>query len=523
VDQDNTLAGYLGVLRRGLPIIAVTAAVCAIAAFTVSKLITPSYQASASLAMQDPNEALALTGSAAGLSTQTQLQLALSHAPQVTRPQVVQAVRARLRNGMTSDALLRAVSVSVNPNSALIDITASSQSATRAAAIANAFAQEDTAVTTAQTRRQYALQASQLAKRLSQGSAAQDPGTKLLYETQLERLQTLGSVATPVEVNSTARVPSAPASPKPLRNTLAALVFGLLLGVALTYGREALERRLRQPSDVEEILDEPIVGHIRYEALGHAGAHSPGSVNGTAPLEPADEESFRVLRQNVRYFTTDPVRTVLVSSAAAQEGKSTVAACLAATTVAAGQRTLLVECDLRRPVLAKRLGLPDGPGITDYLTGNAGPSDIVRVVPTIHPGMNGGANPGKVGSMSVDQRELACITAGTLSPRPAELLASDAFGSFVSEISQAYDSVIIDSAPLLAVADTLEIVPRVSAVLLCVRLRKTTREELRAARAALSRLPARPLGVVVTGLQKRDADYYGYYSGYYAAAAAERR
>ena len=86
-------------------------------------------------------------------------------------------------------------------------------------------------------------------------------------------------------------------------------------------------------------------------------------------------------------------------------------------------------------------------------------------------------------------------------------------------MSEVYDSVILDSAPLLTVADTLEIVPNVSSVLLCVRLRQTTREQLRAAQSALDRLPARPLGVVITGMRKSDAGYYGYYSGYYAPAS----
>lgn len=506
-------------LRRGLPIILISAVVCGAIALGVSLVTKKTYQAQAQLAIQDPNEALALAGSAGAVGTQTQVQLALSHAPQVTRPQVVRAVQSRLRLPLTSDALQHLVSVSVDPNSGLIDVIAHSGSAGEAAAIANGFAQLDAALTTSATRHRYAVQASALAKKILNGSTTSNPSEKLLSETQLQRLQTLSSVATPVQVNSTAQIPSTPSSPRPVRNTAVALIIGLLLGIVLAYGREALERRLREPADVEGLLDHPVVGHLRKEAFGHVAAHSNQAVNGAVPLEPADEEAFRVLRQNVRYFAAESLRTVLVTSAGAQEGKSTVAACLAATTVASGQRTLLVDCDLRRPVLAARLGVADRPGLTDYLTGHAQPGDIVRSVPIIHQSLNGSSNGGKGSPAYVEDQRLACVVAGTPAPRPADLLGSDGFRKFLAEVSEVYDSVILDSAPILTAADTLEILPSVSSVLLCVRLRQTTREQLRAAQAALDRLPSRPLGVVVTGLRKPAAGYYGYYSGYYATAS----
>lgn len=518
--RDKTLSDYAAMMRRGLPIIISVGVVCAAVALGISLVAKKTYQAQAALAIQDPNQALALAGTSGGISTQTQVQLALSHAPRVTRPEVVNAVRSSIRPRLGSQALLNAVSVSVDPNSGLIDISAHSRSAAQAAAIANAFAQKDAALTTSETRHQYAVQASQLAKKLLSGRAARDPSTKLLYQTQLERLQSLGSVATPVQVNSTAQVPGSPSSPKPVTYTVVALVIGLLLGMIVVSIREALERRLREPNDVEGVVGHPVVGHVRGEAFGRSSAHTNGSLNGVAPLEPADEEAFRILRQNVRYFAAESLRTVLITSASPQEGKSTVAACLAGTTVAAGQRTLLVECDLRRPVLAARLGVPEGPGLTDYLTGNAGPGDILRSVPTVYRKLNGAKNGEKGSPVYVEDQQLVCITAGTRPPRPAELLASERFHSFLKEVSEVYDSVILDSPPLLTVSDTLEIVPSVSAILLCVRLRQTTREQVRAAQAALERLPERPLGTVITGLRKNDRGYRDYYSNYYSGASA---
>jgi capsular polysaccharide biosynthesis protein/Mrp family chromosome partitioning ATPase len=516
-NRDKTLSEYLAMLRRGSPVILLTGVVCAAVAVAVSLLQKPSYQAQASLAVQDPNQALALAGGAAG-ATQTQLQLSLSYAPQVTRAQVVRAVKRELKKPLSESTLRQSVSVSVDPNSALIDIAAQSGSATEAAAIANSFARMDSALTNSQARSQYALEAQHLSRKLT-GAASKDPTTRLAYVTQLSRLQTLSSVATPLQVNSSARVPSVPSSPRPVRNGLAALAFGLLLGMALVYGRTALDSRFGQPSDVEQVLAHPVVGHVRVDALGHVGARSNTSVNGSVPLKPADEESFRVLRQNVRYFSAEPLRTVLVTSAAAKEGKSTVAACLAATTVSAGQRTLLVECDLRRPVLSTRLGLPAGPGLTDYLTGNAGPADVLRSVPIIHARSESSNGRGNGAKVHLDEQKLVCIPAGRSAPQPTELLASDSFRRFLQEVDRVYDMVILDSAPLLSVADTLELVPNASAVLLCVRLRQTTRDQVRAAQAALDRLPSCPVGVVITGLRDSDAGYYGYDDSYYRAAA----
>jgi capsular exopolysaccharide synthesis family protein len=315
-------------------------------------------------------------------------------------------------------------------------------------------------------------------------------------------------VANPLNVSTTATVPGSPSSPKTARNIIAALIFGLLLGIALATGRDALDRRLRHSRDVTQVLDHPVVGHIRSEALGHAGRAAEAGGNGLGPLADPDEESFRILRQNVRYLAAaSDTSTLLVTSAMAEEGKSTVAACLAVATAEAGKRTLLVECDLRRPVLATRFGIAEAPGMTDYLTGNAEPHEILQVVPGLIDRSNGN---GSVASPA--QSNLLCITSGATVPKPAELLASDRFRTFLAEVSQVYDSVILDTAPLLPVADTLSIIPDVATVLVCVRLERTTRDQARAAQSALDRLPDRPVGLVLTDVRdNEDGYYYGYY------------
>jgi capsular exopolysaccharide synthesis family protein len=198
---------------------------------------------------------------------------------------------------------------------------------------------------------------------------------------------------------------------------------------------------------------------------------------------------------------------VLVTSSGPQEGKSTVAAGLAVATAEAGKRTLLVECDLRQPVLADRLGIKAAPGLTDYLTGNAQPHEILQPVGVAQP-LNG---TGPLQASESLASNLVCISSGSRVARPAEQLGSKRFHDFITEVSAVYDTVILDTAPLLSVADTLAIVPAASLLLVCVRLERTKRDQAGAARAALDRLPARPVGIVITDARHQGDGYYDFY------------
>lgn len=519
--DEFTLRGYLDVIRRQRWLILIVGALCALAAFGFSAIEKKTYSAAASLTVNDPNQDLALLGGQFS-SLQTPLQLASIAAPQVRRPEVVADVKRAIGGTMTDSTLRNSVSVSVDPNSYVIDIQASSRSAQQAAVIANAFAHVDVALSTAAARAQYRAQAAAVQRQLRHTSPT-SPQAVTTAET-LARLQNLSTVATPLALTTAANAPGSPSSPKTARNVLAALLFGLLLGVAVGTAHDALDRRLRNSGDVSTVLDHPVIGRIRSQALGHAGSPAEAQ-NGVGPLESPDQESFRILRQNIWYLAAaessaavpESSRTMLVTSAMAEEGKSTVAACLAVATAEAGKRTLLVECDLRKPVLAKRFKISNAPGLTDYLTGNAGSQEILQPIGGIVERLNGSAPTISGGKRATSN--LVCITAGTSVPRPAELLASDRFRMFLTEVSAAYDSVILDTAPLLPVADTLAILPNVSKAIVCVRLGRTTRDQARAARMALDRLPERPVGIVLTDVRQQDE---GYYYGYYGASAEAR-
>jgi Mrp family chromosome partitioning ATPase len=165
-------------------------------------------------------------------------------------------------------------------------------------------------------------------------------------------------------------------------------------------------------------------------------------------------------------------------------------------------------------VLAARFGLNPTPGLTDYLTGNANPEEVLQVVVVPPSSARTNGQLSEVLTAQVEEPRFFCITAGTSTPRPAELLASQSFANLLAEVADVYDSVILDCTPILSVADTLDLIPHATAVLVCVRVDQTTRDQARAARAALELLPSKPTGVVLTGLSERSQGYHGYYPPY---------
>jgi Mrp family chromosome partitioning ATPase len=283
-------------------------------------------------------------------------------------------------------------------------------------------------------------------------------------------------------------------------------VLGLLLAIGIAFFRDSMDRRLRSPHEIESSLGLPVVGHVRDQVMGQiAHTANGGSDHGV------DLEAFRILRRNLEFLGKDrSTRTVLVTSGLPEEGKTTVAGSLAFTMASGGRTTLLVDCDLRRPALAKRLAVTPSPGLSDFLNGKATPKDVMRKVQFSDlPSGNGASSNGS--TADVPGHSLVFIPAGSPTSRAAELLSSSRFKEFLGQVSEAYDVVVIDSSPLLPVADTLEMLPYVEAVIVCVRERQTTRDQALAARTALSRFSERPTGVVVTGIDPRHDDDYGNY------------
>jgi Mrp family chromosome partitioning ATPase len=460
------------------------------------------YTATASLSVVDPGLAFGSPTSA-----QTQAALAAQEAGRVTRPIVAARVKQTVVTSLTLPQLQSAITTRVDPTSNVLYVQAQASDPRLAANLSNEFAQQDAYETTHETRQTYASQVNGLKASLRSGPATQ----KSILETSLAHALAIATGGTPVSVIGVAGPPSSPTQPKTLRNTLIVGLIGLVLGIAIADARRARDRRMRRPEEVEAEFGLPLIGHVSQNALGHGGAGS----NGKRPLTPADLESFRVLRQNLQLLDTEGkgLRSVAVTSALAQEGKSTIAAMLAHANAAAGKRTLLVECDLRRPALAERLGLNQSPGLSDYLAGRVSPEEILQTVqanPMERPANGNGTGQSETPPSTA---RFVCITAGS-TPRPAELLATDRFKTFLRQVCEVYDLVIIDTSPLLAVVDTLELLPLVDGVAICVRSAKTTRDDAAAIKDALARTRERPTGVVLTGVTPRVDPSYHYYHSY---------
>lgn len=491
--------------------IAVVTVVFGVAGLAVALVQAPTYSAEAVLSFRSANaDRGLLETSPQGVDPSTQ---AAANAELVDRPAVARRVQRELGTRMSLGELQEAVTGRAETQTDLVVVEAQAGTARMAARLANEFARQAVAVATEDERARYMAAADSLERRLRterpRGELAR--GT---FEERIARLRALEDFAQPADVVRAAEVPGAPASPRPLLNTLLALLVGLTVGVVAAFLRDLLDRRVRDSSELEDLLDVPILAHVSDEALGRTPVDGKAGTEIPAP----DLEAFRILRANLEFSSIDePLCTIAVTSGLAEEGKSTVALSLAGVSAAAGQRTLLMECDLRRPAIAGRLGLDAGPGLTDHVVGRASREDVLRTVRLAEPGTasaNGAYSSSEAPSFTL-------VTAGAEVPRPSDVLASQRFRDFLFEVAESYDTVVLDTAPVLPVVDTRELLPHVDSVLLCVRASQTTKTEAQAAKEVLERFRARPAGLVVTGATGEQPTYYGYYSNEGEKSAAQ--
>ena len=319
-----------------------------------------------------------------------------------------------------------------------------------------------------------------------------------LYDGLLQRFKEVGVAAgvgtNNISIVDEAKTPVFPYKPNLQLNALLALVLGLLGGVGLAFLFERLDDTFKRPEELEKLLGLPVLGVIP-KTRKDRGDDRPMALVGHDDPRSAFAESYRSVRTALQFSTASGVpRLLTVTSAMSNEGKSTTVLSLAIQFAQSGKRTLLIEADLRKPTLHRSLSLDNQIGLTNYLAGGgAQPVDIAK--PTHIP-------------------NLFAIPSGPLPPNPAELLSSARMMELLTLAAEKFDQVILDSPPLLGLADALILGNLCGGTLLTVEMGGTPRGYVLGALKRLRGARVHVLGAILTKLEAR-AGAYGYYRSYY--------
>lgn len=309
-----------------------------------------------------------------------------------------------------------------------------------------------------------------------------------------------------LRVGDSARLPADPSSPNTRLNIVVGALAGLALGLIYAFVRHTVDRRVRHPRDIERETGVSVIGTLPLEkSMADERQVIDFSLESQHGVSHHTIEAMRELRTNLQFIDVDnPPRVIVVTSSVPGDGKSTVSVNLASSLAAAGQWAILIDCDLRRPVIADIFGMSHDVGLTDVLAGRADLQDVAhrpsRDVP------------------------LAVVGAGRIPPNPSELLGSHRMRDFLAEISKSA-IVILDSPPVLPVTDAAVLAAGADGVLIVVSSGKTTFDMLQRAIDNITRTTGRVLGVVLNRVPRKGAEsaYYGreYYGAYERYAQQE--
>jgi succinoglycan biosynthesis transport protein ExoP len=300
----------------------------------------------------------------------------------------------------------------------------------------------------------------------------------------------------PPQIPAPAILPEKPSSPKLAVNVILGLLVGLGFGIGLAFLREKLDDRLRGRADLEERLGAPVLAVVP-KIPGWKRRHGARLVAVDHPRGAA-AEAYRTLRTGVMFTAAQRgMKVLMITSASAGEGKSTTAANLAVGLAEAGKRVILLSADLRNPRAHEFFGLKNYVGLSNALSGEVKPWEALQ-------------SPEKLETLRV-------MASGPVPSKPAELLQSERMGELLSQLRDVADYVIVDTAPVLIVADALAVAPLADAVLVVADAQATTRGALTHAREQLDQVQAAVTGAVLNNFDPSKARSYAYYYyyGYY--------
>lgn len=404
----------------------------------------------------------------------------------VTTPPVAALVVKALDLKVTPAELLNEVSASNPQNDYIVDISATNQDPHQAAVVANAFAEQYVNYSEAQNVGQL-VRGEQLITRKTEELPTSDTADRANLRALYQKLLLLQSVQTGnAHVVSTATEPTSPSSPKKKSTALVAIVAGLLLGIGIAFMLNLIDRRVKSWEEFEELYGVPALASI---------PRLPRRPRTPRDLE-LTLEPFRILYNGLSLLPhTRPIKTVLVTSAVSGEGKTSVALGLARAAAQSERRVILVEADLRRPSVELRLELDRSPmGLTSALHGDAEPLQLLRA---------------RIRGLD----HLMLLPSGPIPLNVTSLMDPEKLAEIFDVLSSHADLIVIDSAPLLPVADTRVLMDSLNldACLVVARAGVTTRDQVRRARLVFERRQMKDIGLVVNTLAEaaNGYDYYG--------------
>lgn len=429
-----------------------TTVIVALGAVASSLLTTPLYQASTRLFVSTTSGSSVSEMYQGNLFSQQRVS---SYAELLTGATLAQRTIDKLGLDMSAIELQANVQASAKPDTVLIDVAVLDKSPVRARDIANTLSDE--------------------------------------FVAMVRELETPESGARPdarVVVEQRASIPISPVIPKTKRNIAIGLALGLLVGVGLALTRDLLDNTIKDRETLEQTTGTGVVGSIpTAKELRVQPAISFETDNS------AIAESFRKLRTNLQFLSVDnPPRVIVVSSSLPNEGKSTTALNIALALAEGDQNVVLVDGDLRRPMLHKYLDLIGSVGFSTVLSGGTALSDALQK--TRFPG-------------------LTVLTSGAIPPNPSELLGSQTTKKLLSELRAQFDYVIVDSTPLLAVTDAAVVAAGSDGALVVARFGRTKHDLLAHAVETIESVGAPVLGAVFNMMPSRGSGSYSYSYGYY--------
>jgi capsular exopolysaccharide synthesis family protein len=488
--REQTMGDYVAIVLRYKWLVAIAAIMVPVAAYLWSAHQPKVYQASSEVYLN--TQTSDITTSITGINSNPVYdpdRYAKTQAEIARGPDVAQAAVALSKvPGLASWQLLAKSSVTAREGTDFLDFAVHDTNHAVAAALATAYAQAfrtyklqlDTSTLTA-ARVEIQKRLAQLRK-----ATGTDTTTYRELEQKYQDLRTQELLQSPPKVVRTA-TSAYQIAPNPKRSAELGIVLGLMLGLGGAFIANATDRRVRDLEDVEQELDIPLLGRL---PVPRGGKDALTILDGPAD---AMSEAVSRLRTNFEFANGElQAKVVMVTSAGAQEGKSTSIANLAIALARAGRRVVLVDFDIRRPSLARLFRIPDRYGLTDAVTGIADASTILN--PINHTALSSRLRPRRDASAGT----LHVVTSGSSHIDPAELVEAPGLMDLLRHLSSRADIVLLDAPPIVITGDAMALTGKVDAVVLVVRLGAVKLPALAELARALRRSPTPVLGFAAT-------------------------